>query len=139
MSLVRYYLFTYFFQSSFRAVLEQFQSNSRTTLEQFQSTFRALFKKSLEHGNFCLVSARLSLVRHYLFTYFLLDEKVNFPSNLWVFRRNFSFEVTLFFLKIKFWFKTINCSRFCFSKCQNLGFNDYILVTRSLLVQILVF
>ena len=39
LSLVRHYLFTYFFQCSFRVVSEQFQINFRATSEQFQGTF----------------------------------------------------------------------------------------------------
>ena len=63
-----------FFQSSFRAVSEQFQSSFRAVSEQFQTNFRAVseqfFSRSLGYGNFFLVSACLSLDRHYLFTHY---------------------------------------------------------------------
>ena len=42
LSLSRLYPFTYFFQSSFRAVSEQFQSSFRAVSDDFQSIFRAV-------------------------------------------------------------------------------------------------
>ena len=81
LSLKRHYPLSYFYQSSFRAVSEQFQSSLRAAWyqfqcsfravsEQFQSSFRAVLVGSLEYGNFCLASARLSLKRHYPLSYF---------------------------------------------------------------------
>ena len=46
------------------------QSTFRALSEHFQSSLRTVLVSSLRYGNFCLVSARLSLNRHYPFTYF---------------------------------------------------------------------
>ena len=42
----------------------------RAISEQFQSSFRAISEKLFRYGNVCLVSARLSLKRHYPLRYY---------------------------------------------------------------------
>ena len=87
LSLDRHYLFTYFFFRIFSEQLKSFLNfnNIKEYLKKikmwvfkhFLSIFRAVseqfYSRSLEYGNFFLVSARLSLDRHYLFTYFFFQ------------------------------------------------------------------
>ena len=74
LSLNRHYPSTDYFQSSFRAVSGTIQSSFRAVSGTIQSSFRAVlfsdFTSLVECGNFGLVSARLSLKRHYPFTYY---------------------------------------------------------------------
>ena len=73
LSLQRHYPLTYFFQSSFRAVFfsdsVQFNSISLEIANYFGFNLIDLMLM-MNDGNLCLVSARLSLHRHYPLTYF---------------------------------------------------------------------
>ena len=77
LSLHRHYPLTYFFKSSFRAVSEQFFFSDSVQFNSISLELANYFGFNLinlmlimNDGNLCLVSARLSLHRHYPLTYF---------------------------------------------------------------------
>ena len=91
---------TTFYRTFFRAVSEQFQSSFRAVSEQF------FFQISF-YGNFLLISARLSLKRHYPFPYYFQSSFRAVSEQSWPFNGNCNIKNTKCWQKTDFFFLVI--------------------------------